>query len=183
MASLNITRLLKNLDELRILLANNYIDVLAINKTRLDSSISDCELFISGYEIFRRDRSINGRHGGGVCFYVRSTINYTPRLDLNIDHLENLCIEIRKPRAKPFLVITWYRPPDSTVDTFSCFETLVGKLDAGDLESYLMGDINVNFAAPHSDNNSCLLTSITDLYGLHQLICEPTLVYKSSSTI
>ena len=183
MASLNITRLLKNLDELRILLANNYIDVLAINKTRLDSSISDCELFIPGYEIFRRDRSINGRHGGGVYFYVRSTINYTPRLDLYIDHLENLCIEIRKPRAKPFLVITWYLPPDSTVDKFSCFETLVGKLDAGDLESYLMGDINVNFAAPHSDNNSRLLTSITDLYGLHQLICEPTLVYKSSSTI
>ena len=106
MANLNMTSLLKHLDELRILLADNSIDVLAINEIRLDFSISaDCELFIPGYEIFRRDRSINGRHGGGVYFYVRSTINYTPRLDLYIDHLENLCIEI--------LVITWYRPPDS----------------------------------------------------------------------
>ena len=156
------------MDEFRILLPDNSIDVLAINETRLDSSICDCELFIPG---------------GGVCFYVRSTINHTRRLDLNIDHLENLCIEIRKPCAKPFLVITWYRQPDSTVDKFSCFETLVGKLDAGGLEYYLMGDINVNLAAPHSDNNSRLLTSIIDLYGLHQLICEPTRVSKSSSTM
>ena len=170
MASINITSLLKHLDELGILLADNSVDVLAINETRLDSSISDCELFIPGYEIFRRDRSINGRHGESVCFYVRSTINYTPRLDLNIDHLENLCIEIRKPRAKPFLVITWYWPPDSTVDKFSCFE-----LDVGGLEYYLMGDMNVNLAAPHSDNNSRLLTSITDLYGLHQL--RPALIF------
>ena len=46
-----------------------------------------------------------------------------------------------------------------------------------------MGDINVNLAAPHSDNVSRLLTSITDLYGLHQLICEPTRVSKASSTM
>ena len=115
MASLNITSLLKHLDELKILLNDNPIDVLAINETRLDSSITDCEVFIPGYEIFRRDRNTNGRHGGGVCFYVRTSINCTPRHDLNFKDLENLCIEIRKPRSKPFLVASWYRPPDSLV--------------------------------------------------------------------
>ena len=29
---------------------------------------------------------------------------------------------------------------------------LVGKLDAGGIEYYLMGDINVSLAAPYSDN-------------------------------
>jgi hypothetical protein len=48
MASLNITSLLKHLDELKILLNDNPIDVLAINETRLDSSITDCEVFIPG---------------------------------------------------------------------------------------------------------------------------------------
>ena len=81
------------------------------------------------------------------------------RLDLNIEHLENLCIEIRKPRAKSFLVTTWYRPPDSTVGKFCCFEMLVGKFDAGGIEYYLMGDINVSLAAPYSDN---FLTWLTD---------------------
>ena len=44
MASLNITSLLKHLDELKVFLCNNPIDVLAINETRLDFSITDCEV-------------------------------------------------------------------------------------------------------------------------------------------
>lgn len=95
--------------------------MLAINETSLDSSISDGDVDIPGYEIIRRDKSTNGRFGGGVCFYIRCSINYSPRLDLCIDQLENLCIEIRKPRSKPFHIATWYRPPDSTVDKFKFF--------------------------------------------------------------
>ena len=165
------------------MLNDNPIDVLAINETRLDSSITDCEVFIPGYEIFRRDRNTDGRHGGGVCFYVRTSINCTPRHDLNFKDLENLCIEIRKPRSKPFLVASWYRPPDSSVDTFNCFEALVGKMDAEGLEYYIMGDMNANIIASNLDNNSRRLTDIADVYGLQQLISEPTRVFSFSSTM
>ena len=42
LASLNVTSLVKHIEELRIsLLDNNMIDVLAINETRLDSTVSD----------------------------------------------------------------------------------------------------------------------------------------------
>ena len=88
LASLNITSLPKHIDELRILLADRSIDILAINETRLDDSILDREVHILGYDIIRRDRNKNG---GGVCFYVRSTINYSLRLDLSVNQLENLC--------------------------------------------------------------------------------------------
>ena len=63
--------------------------------------------------IIRRDRPLNGRNGGGVCFYVRSNINCIVRADLVSDQLENLSIEIIKPRSKPLIVATWYRPPNS----------------------------------------------------------------------
>ena len=89
MASLNITSLLKHLGELKVFLSNNPIDVLAINETRLDFFITDCEVFIPGYEIFRRDRNIDGRHGGRVCVYVQNNVNCTPRHDLNARDLEN----------------------------------------------------------------------------------------------
>ena len=72
LASLNITSLPKHIDELRILLADRYIDILAINETRLDDSILDRKVHILGYDIIRWDRN---RNGGGVCFYVRSTIS------------------------------------------------------------------------------------------------------------
>ena len=61
LASLNVTSLVKHIEELRILLANNMIDVLAINETRLASTVSDDEVHIHGYEIVRRDRESNGR--------------------------------------------------------------------------------------------------------------------------
>lgn len=68
MASLNIISLLKHIDELRVFLNDKNIDVLAINGTRLNESIFDQEVKVQGYDIIRRDRSTNGRFGGGVCF-------------------------------------------------------------------------------------------------------------------
>ena len=57
-------------------------------------------------------------NGGGVCFYVRPTINYSLHPDLSVNQLENVCVEVRKPHPKSFVVATWYiiiynRPPDS----------------------------------------------------------------------
>ena len=56
----------------------------------------------------------------------RSCINFSVRHDLSFDQLENLCILINKPRAKPFLIATWYRPPNSPAVKFSHFESLLG---------------------------------------------------------
>ena len=68
LASLNINSLSAHIDELRILLSDRPIDILAINESKLDDTISDNEIHISGYESIRSDRSTNGRSGGGVCF-------------------------------------------------------------------------------------------------------------------
>ena len=42
---------------------SSKIDILAINETKLDSSIGNSELEIIGYDIVRRDRELNGRRG------------------------------------------------------------------------------------------------------------------------
>ena len=138
LASLNITSLVAHIEELRVFLSHNTIDVLAIHETRLDSTISDNEVHIHGYEIVRRDRECNGRFGGGVCFYIRNCINFLVRHDLSFDLLENLCISINKPRAKPFLITAWYRPPNSSVAYFNYFQTLLGILDSENIEYYLI---------------------------------------------
>ena len=112
---LNINSLTKHIDELRILLDDYSIDILSLNQTKLDESIKSCELHIPGYELICRDRD---RNGGGVCFYLKTSINFVVRSDLNVANLENLCLEIRKPNSKPFFVITWYRPPCSSIESF-----------------------------------------------------------------
>ena len=93
LASLNINKLTTHIDELRILLAYNEIDILSVSETKLDETTTDNEVKIPGYTIVRRDRISNG--GGGVRFYVKSSINFTMRKDLNVDTLENLSFEIQ----------------------------------------------------------------------------------------
>ena len=79
---------------------------MCINETTIDSSVKDHEVCLPGYEIIRRDRSVNGRNSGGICIYVRVNINYKIRDDLHLEILENLVLEIKKPRSKPILVST-----------------------------------------------------------------------------
>ena len=178
LASLNINKFTTDIDELRIFLAHNGIDILSINETKLNATISDNEVNILGYDIVRRDRTTDG---GGVRFYVKKSINLTVRDDLNMETLENLCLEIKQPRSKPVVVVTWYRPPDSSIGIFTPFEHLIGILDSENIEYYLMGDLNCDMIATRYDNDTCKLMG--DVYGLQQLIMEPTRVTPTSSTL
>ena len=45
-----------------------------------------------------------------------------------METLENVCVEIQQPRSKPFVAVTWYRPP-SSIGIFLPFEHLIGMLD------------------------------------------------------
>ena len=101
------------------------IYTLCINETKLGSTINDHEVCLPGFELVRRDRNINGRNGGGVCIYIRSNLNFQMRDDLNSKILENLTVEIKKPRSKSILVSTWNRPPHSPVSHFSEIEQVI----------------------------------------------------------
>ena len=91
-AGLNIKSLTKHIDELRILLDDYSIGILSLNETKLDESIKSCELHNQGYELIRHDKD---RNGGGVCFYLKTSINFVVRSDLSVVNLEHLCLEIR----------------------------------------------------------------------------------------
>ena len=57
------------MDELNILVSHcPNLHILAFTETCLDNSISDSEVSLPGYSIFRSDRT-NGR-GGGIAVYV-----------------------------------------------------------------------------------------------------------------
>ena len=84
-ACLNINSLTAHIDELRIFMRDSKIDILAINESELGNTINDHEVYIPGFEIVRRDRQINGRKGGGVCFYLHSNLNFKVCEELMID--------------------------------------------------------------------------------------------------
>ena len=172
MACLNINSLLSHIDALRIFTSSTKIDILCINETKLDSTITDQGVCLPGFEIVRRDRSVNGRYGGGVCIYIRSNIIYKIRHDLLLETLENLIVEVKKPRSKSILVSTWYRPPDSPASHFDDFEKMIGSFDAENLGYFLLGDLNVDLLPTTGTLNSNKLTAILDIYNIEQLINE-----------
>jgi len=105
------------------------------------------------------------------------------REDLQSDRLERLTVEINKPHPRPFLVSTWYRPPNSLPYLFNEFENLIGKIDSLNLELYLVGSMNTNMIPGAVDVNSPKLSNICDIYSLHQLTTEPTRVTAQSQSL
>jgi hypothetical protein len=77
--------------------------------------------------MIRKDRN---RFGGGVVVYIREIYSFYERKDLNSDDLEMICIEICKPRSRPFPISAWYRPPNSEMKLFDFFEIFLSKCDA-----------------------------------------------------
>jgi hypothetical protein len=69
MASLNINSLVAHIDEFRVFMKDSNIDIVSINETKLDSSINDNEVYISGYEIVRKDRKKKKTTWRG-CLYL-----------------------------------------------------------------------------------------------------------------
>ena len=80
-------------------------------------------------------------------------------------------------------VSTWYRPPQSSPDLFAVFERVVDKVDPENLELYLLGDLNCDLLPDSVNANSSHLLNIMDIYGLTQLITEPTRVTQYSRTL
>ena len=163
-------------------MSNKFIDLIAFNETRLDANITDNMINLDGYDVVRKDRS---RNGGGVCIYLRSSINYKIRDDLFPSELEAVCIEIIKPHSKPFLVTTVHRPPSASSDFFDLFEKLIKAIDNENKEMYVLGDLNCDMLKTDKDSNTPTkkIKSLYELYQLSQLIDEATRITMTTSSL
>ncbi|CAB3981891.1 RNA-directed DNA polymerase from transposon BS [Paramuricea clavata] len=75
---INIASLVKHIDELKIYLEKEPFDILSINESRLDETISTDVVSIPGYEMIVKNRN---RVGGGVAIYYCSVLNVMNRQD------------------------------------------------------------------------------------------------------
>jgi hypothetical protein len=83
-----------------------------IRETKLGRSISDQELRLNDFVIFRRDRN---RNGGGVATYVNHA--YMPRIsDVTIPGLEALAVDLTFNRTH-YTVVNVYCPPSCATAT------------------------------------------------------------------
>ena len=175
-----IHEFLRYMDGLRLRMQSQTLDLLALSETRLDNTFTDSAVSIDGYTLIRRDRC---RGCGDVAMYVRNVIDFKIRSDLSDPDLEFLCIEIQKPRAKPFHISNWYRPSNSPIELFGKFEVLLAKIEAENVESNILGDINCDMMAVTPANETRHLIELCELFQSTQLIKEPTRVTSSAKSL
>ena len=139
---MNARSLLSKLDELRVLcLVNNY-DIVCIVESWLSQDISDSELAITGYTIFRRDRN---RHGGGIIIFVKDTLSCTILPTSTSSSIEFISLIFESYRSK-FCISAFYRPPSSDVSYFDELFDVIEKLDIVNFSNYiLLGDLTLIF--------------------------------------
>ncbi len=145
-AHINVNGILHKhrINELKIQLHNKPIDILAISETKVNATILDDRLEIDGYKLYRHDRLSD--RGGGVALYIKEdpSMIFKERPELRNNDIECLVCEIFLPKTKPFLIGTFYRPPQSTVSWIHKFETMTDLITLEDKETIFQGDFNVD---------------------------------------
>ena len=73
---INVNSLLSKIDELRDIVGHTKPAILGITELKLDCSVTNQEVNISGYNFLRNDRN---RNGGGVACYIRSDLCFNSK--------------------------------------------------------------------------------------------------------
>ena len=102
-------------DDLSCVLKDDNVDIACISETWLKEDIPNDVVGISGYIMYRHDRS--HKRGGGVAVYVRDTIPHHTWPDLQDPEFESLWITLRPlrmPRMFSHITIAvLYHPPNA----------------------------------------------------------------------
>ena len=171
---LNVRSLYPKLEEVTTFLTTNHFDIFGINESWLDSSFSDKNVEIDGYDIYRKDRN---RHGGGVCIYVKSHLECKIIHDDNVE-IESLWLTLTI-NSKEFIIGTVYRPPNANIVYNEQILDEIERLKNLYEHMILLGDLN--YDCSHSSSN--FVNELEELFCMTQLVNEPTRETLTSSSI
>ena len=120
------------------------IDVFSINETWLDNTVSDGEIAIQDFQVFRADRD---RRGGGTLLYVRDSLKVKHRKDLTPENkeLEVCWIEIKPSSGSVILVCSLYRPPSANEAYYDSMLDNITMAQSQNKEIIILGDLNIDY--------------------------------------
>lgn len=152
-------------------------DIIAIQETHLDDTITSDSVSLPGYSIVRKDRSI---HGGGVTIYVSDRLGWeriNPKLSAE-NSVEFVCIDIIIGTTRS-RICNVYRP-ESPIEWYCHFEELLEQIGDTSDDTYIMGDFNIDFTPV--TGNSQRLQNILAQHNMTQHVTEPTRITEDSQT-
>ena len=102
-----------------------------------------------------------------------NTFQCSKQDDVTTSTLKMIFVEIKPPKAKPYHVLSWYRPPSDTMEAFENLERVLRLLDSEDKEIILLGDTNWDLSNKRlessSNNLPNIINRLADLYDTYIL--------------
>ena len=130
----------------------------------------------------------NNKSGGGVSVFIKNSVEYICRNDLNTlnDCIESLFIELPKNgiNNKNTVIGIIYRPPNSDIDVLN--EAMCNILETLKFENkltYIMGDFNINLFNYDSHTKTADFINLMFSYSYAPFINKPTRITEHSSTL
>ena len=178
-AHININRLYPKLSQIKVLLEETSIDILAISETHQHSGISDDEVKIENYELLRRDR-VNDTGWGGVLIYHKETLNGI-EYEICVNDLEMLWLECTV-KSQKILVSCLYQPPRDKATFLDKFDQIISLINEKRTNFIILGDFDIDLIG---DANSAVLrfNLLLKKHQLCNIIKEPTRITETSITL
>ena len=185
---LNIHSAQNKMCEFELYLKSLHVNfsIIAITETWFNDSNHDL-YGLNGYQMV--DDYRQSRRGGGVALYIRNSVVYKLRNDLDVfnENMECKFVEIDKcnfETSKHIVVGVVYRPPNTDLDIFnSHMGDIRSKISKENKECHLSGDWNINLlnANSHTPTSEFLEGMFSDMYI--PVINKPTRVCDRSATL
>ena len=166
-------------NKLNILTAEiSDFDILAFSETWLHAAIQTTDLLMPNVKPpERKDRARD--HHGGVMIYVKDSMHYTRRNDLEPLNIECIWIEIQLKQTR-ILFGLFYRPNSDALYLSAIEDSISLALDTQISNIIVTGDFNLNVLNPHTSNK---IPDICPQFSLYQTITEPTHFTEHSSSL
>ena len=118
-AHLNVRSLrnIAHLTEVKELANLHKIDIFTISETWLNSTVTNSEIAIEDYKIYRLDRL--HKRGGGVCAYIKKNLKASVLKELSQiseSSFHQLWINIQSKKNRSIIICVTYRPPDCALN-------------------------------------------------------------------
>ena len=136
---LNARSIINKRNELNIMVEDTDPHIIGITESWATPDISDAELGMTGYVMFRKDRL--GRRGGGVILYIKESVQaYEIKLEKEAECEEAVWCNIVTGNST-LIVGLLYRSPSISIDENEKVQNAIKEVSKRDC--IIMGDFNM----------------------------------------
>ena len=143
---INEQSLIPKLDEIKLSIENEDLDLLCISDAWLQPNILDDLISNKNYNVFRNDNSLNSR-GSGACIYIKNIFTCKKYENIEITDgeplkgIEDVWVSIQASKFKPIIVGAVYKHPSTNPDCTAYLESMLETHSNYGKNMYMLGDL------------------------------------------